>query len=686
MGKIDSLSALKRRSSAPQLVVVAPSGAGKSTLVHLLLNRHLAPSMQIGIGEKSQTTLIPCQFCFDERIEDDKTFSIRIIKKKFEIKEIHMSVLTVLTDLFVRNDCDTEETLYALDETVFEQILEPKEANYHLDQINKENISYKELQEALEPILSYITEDDFKSKVNQRKNELKSKRIKLAEVREMVFEEMFEKMPTDIKSKYTKWLEKIGEEIEIKLKHEIGTELFEGKPLQCNLEGDNNADSVLKTLFDPFAPYSLVIDHILMACRPRQELIDIKEKTKSWNNLPFRLCIRDTMGLTQTGMSAASIKNALEAALNCKADSILFLLPLDQREDTLSECCKALVEKKKELKERRNLDISVYVLFTKADRMVENLINKCGTGELYIDENIYRANINEVLRNLEKKVDSYVETFSLEKKKVSWLSMRYLKDSYLLKVLEGDERKHFEPDGLFENIVNYSMETFRETSLVKDESSQLITVKDFDKSAIQVVVDRNKLEDQIKIIQNELSRNPSIVNEYLISDKTPRIHGRSVVCYWRNLAIGLGYKTNASVYGNFTINMKGLLIRVLNATLGSFDKLDNAVEFNVDNVDTIGNLSNNISDLKELCSKYFVEESRFAILMDRVAYDLSYNNPYLKERLTEIYCEEPDYDNSMRKLQKFFRNFFECSTFPKMFVEELSQIMTEMVNKAFIIA
>ena len=108
--KITALSALKRRSSAPQLVVVAPSGSGKSTLIYLLLNHRLIPYMKIGIGEKSQTTIIPCEFCFDERIADEETFAIQIIKKDYAAKDIHMAILTVLMDLFGRNDCDITNT------------------------------------------------------------------------------------------------------------------------------------------------------------------------------------------------------------------------------------------------------------------------------------------------------------------------------------------------------------------------------------------------------------------------------------------------------------------------------------------------------------------------------------------------------------------------------------------------
>ena len=88
--KITAISALKRGNSAPQLVVVAPSGSGKSTLIYLLLNHRLIPFMKIGIGEKSQTTIIPCEFIFDERIKDEGSFAIKIVKKGYASKKVHM--------------------------------------------------------------------------------------------------------------------------------------------------------------------------------------------------------------------------------------------------------------------------------------------------------------------------------------------------------------------------------------------------------------------------------------------------------------------------------------------------------------------------------------------------------------------------------------------------------------------
>lgn len=704
--KVTALSALKRASSAPQLVVVAPSGSGKSTMIYLLLNQRLIPYMKIGIGEKSQTTIIPCEFCFDERIADEEAFAIQIIKKDFAAKDIHMSIITVLMDLFGKNDCDTNDTLEAFDEKVFTQVIEPEEAYYHLGQI-KDSISLDELKEALSQLLDYMVDNDFRAKVKQRREELKSKKVGLPEVREMIFEEMLETMPEDIKGAYSDWLNNLGKIIDDILLNAIGEAMCSEKMVQYSLQEEDNGIKVLETLFDPFAPFSLVIDHISVACRPRQELINIAQVKSP--DLPFRFCIRDTMGLTQKGIDATNTKEGLEAALNCKADTILFLLSLEERDDTLAECCKALVEKKEELLKKSSLNTSVYVLFTKADRKVENLINKRNTGGLYIDEDTYIQNIQEVLSDIEEMVLEYAEL--LPQEDVGWLSMRYLKDSYILKSLNNDERKrNFEPEGLFEKIVDYFMKTLRGTLPTGVKNPLFVTAIEPDKPAVQVEVNPEKIKAEIESMQHRLCWETDVVNGYVISDKTPRLHGRSVYSYWNKLKIGLGHTTKASVYGNFSINMKGLLKRMLTNVIISFEKFDgnSAVKFTADNLEddvlmevlrtltakddleaglnpALGEKNIALQRLYEFYVDYFMSESRFATLIDRVAFDLSYGNPELKQFLTNIYNNTSGPDGAMRKLQSSFKEFFGGDDFSRILIYEFNQVMTEMVNKSFII-
>lgn len=703
--KITAISALKHGNTAPQIVVVAPSGSGKSTLIYLLLNHRLIPFMKIGIGEKSQTTIIPCEFVFDARIEEEGSFAIKIVKKDYASKEVHMTVLSVLMDLFGKNECDTEETMDAFDEK-FEQIIEPEEAMYHLSQI-KDELSMNELKESLVPILDYMVDNDFRIKVRKRRDELKSKKVKLAEVRELIFEEMFEEMPSEIKEDYIKWLDGIGLIIERRLRDSIGDELFSENMIQYSLDGGDDGKKILSVLFDPKAPYSLLIDHISVASQPREELIKMAEE--KYKDLPFRFCIRDTMGMTQKGIDAKDVSDALEIALNCKADTILFLMSLEERDDILTECCKALREKREELKKKSNLDPAVYLLFTKADRIVENLINKKNEGDLYIDQTTYDNNINDVIEDIKAMMDRFSDMIPREE--VGWLSMRYLKDSYIVNALTDESlRRNFKPEGLFEKIVDFSMKTLKST-LPKGVTNPLfVTALEPDMPAVQVSVDSMKISTIIDEMQYALSQDVSTVNGYVITDKTPRLHGRSVYCYWCNLMRGLGHTTKASVYGNFSINMKGLLKRMLITNIESFKTLhDNcAVTFTADNLSddeltqavvyltennnieagmnpVLGDRNIALQRLYEFYVDYFMNPAKFALVVDRVAYDMSYGHPELKQKLTAVYSGTPGYDGAMRKLQYSFQDFFGSEDFRRILIEELGSVMTEMVNKAFII-
>lgn len=702
--KITALSALKRRTSAPQLVVVAPSGSGKSTLVYFLLNNKLVPYLKIGIGDKSQTTIIPCEFCLDERISNEDSFAIQIIKKDYTSKDIHLTILTVLMDLFGKNDCDPEETIDAFDEDIFKQIIEPEGAMYHLGSI-RDKLSLDKLKRSWVSIFDYMIDNGFSDKVKFRKNELKNKKVKLSEIRESIFEEMFEEMPLEVKMDYITWLKKIGLLIGEMLHDAIGEELFSEKMVQYSITDNEIVSSnVLSELFNPQAPYSLVIDQISIACRPRDELIAKKKVA----NMPFRFCIRDTMGLTQKGIDAASTKDALEIALNCKADTVLFLMSLEERDDVLRECCKALMEKKNELKRRGNLDTAVYVLFTKADRIVENLINKCNKGELYINEKTYIDNIHPVLSSIESMVADYANMIPQEE--VGWISMRYVEDSYLLKSLKGDPRMlNFEPKGLFERITDFSLKTLQRTLPSDINNPLFVTPIDPDAPAICVSINKEQIRAELQKMQLSLSEYRDIVNGYIINDKTPRLHGRSVSTYWYNLTVGLGHTTRASVYGNFSINMKGLLKRMLSQSFGAFDIFDKnaAITFTADNLNdnalqevmsnlletndiaiglnpALGDRNICLQRLYEFYKEYFRNPSRFAFLIDQVAYDMSYGNKEIKQKLINTYNSVPGYDGAMRKLQATFQEFFKSDDFARILIEEFESVMMNMANKIFI--
>ena len=125
---------------------------------------------------------------------------------------------------------------------------------------------------------------------------------------------------------------------------------------------------ILQKLFDPYEPFSLIIEDLTMSCRPREELIDMFVE-----KIPLRFCLRDTMGLNQVSMDNNSMKEALDIALNCSPDSILLLMNLEEKDNVIVNCCEAINTK---IGKAHKLDIPINVIFTKADRVISNIINK----------------------------------------------------------------------------------------------------------------------------------------------------------------------------------------------------------------------------------------------------------------------------------------------------------------------
>ena len=124
--------ALLRGSSAPKIVVVGPSSSGKSTLVYLLVNNKIIGYLSIGIGDKRQTTIIPCEFIFDMN-SVRRTFAVRAEKGVCKKRSIYSTY--VLAKLYNLNVCDPDDTYDAMDEEWFELILEFRKCDISFEEM-----------------------------------------------------------------------------------------------------------------------------------------------------------------------------------------------------------------------------------------------------------------------------------------------------------------------------------------------------------------------------------------------------------------------------------------------------------------------------------------------------------------------------------------------------------------------
>lgn len=703
---------MKRIKSAATIVAIGPSSSGKSTLIYALVNHRVVVFINKGIGDKSRTTIIPCTFLFDERMRAEQ-FGLQVKTRKFSSKDVHIELMEQLAILFSNNGGYAEDTLDCIDEEWIDRVLEPESAAYHLG-VLKDELSLAELKEALTIVLEAFenANESFDSCVRKKKEELKQQKIKITEIRRIVFAEMWDRLSPDKTMAYFQWIENVGNCVEKKLNALFGENDCNSI---CQFSVNENdlftyGGHILEELFDPYQPYSLIVEEMTLACRPREEII--KENA----DLPLRFCLRDTMGLNQIDMDSNTIKDALDIALNCSPDSILLLLNLEERDDVIAESCDAIANK---LKRAEKMNIPVHVFFTKADRILDNLIYKNNRKTVDIKQTDYDEHILEALRKVEESIGGYISR--LPEESATWLTLRF-KDENIdpiqmaLKKSASDKAVRFTPQGLYSEVERI-IDDAQGRILPKGMKAPLvIQVKDYDVPAVSFNIKSSVMKDVMEAIREKLTQDKAIVNRYQITTNY-RIHGRSVVNYYRNLQSGQGYKTNAQVYGNFNINMKLMLYNVLCECVPDFLTLyeEQAVGTDVMNLDADEimkmvakfdanerisefayadinpeiweNVAENIKAGQKLhfvFRHYFGESEKYHMIMNKVALQLSYKNEKIKTIIDSVYMKPISYDATIREMQKTFLQVFTTEEFSQIIAEEIGDAMTELVNKMFV--
>lgn len=710
----------KRSKSIPTICVIGPTGSGKTTLIYSILNHRLVGIIQVGIGEKKQTTIIPTNFICDERIESENQVALKICRKKFAAKDVHYNVMQKLADLYNDKDIDNDEWADNLDEEFIEDVFEPSDKAYHLKELVPE-INLDNMRAVLLPLLEAAdkSEPSFSDRVTEKKKMYpKSSKKPMTEIRRMVFEDIIENLGDEspIWREYYKWLDAIGKLVEESLGNVLGEnpnedsnedKIYEFDLGECGVDAEGAR--VLQQLFNPYKPYSLIIEEMTLISRPRKELIELNSE-----DYPLRFCLKDTMGLNQLDDGEAYIKEALDVALSTIPDSIMLLLNLEERDKTLSESCEAI---EKKLREASKLDVPVRILLTKADRIIESKIN-ANKEAVSIQLTDYESHILPAIEEVENLSKGYYELFP--EQKVDWLSLRYHEEKIdpiqlSLKKLGSEQIHRFTPEGLY-NCVYSAIEDTQKRILPKGiKYPVFVSVIDENAPAIGFSVNEELLQTEIGDIQNKLVLDKALVNGYQITDST-RIHGRSVVCYYNNLRQGRGYTTRAKVYGNFSINMKGMLLNLLRQYLPEFMTMYNAkaIKTVTDNIgladlekiikvmDVDGSLSEDaLKDvnpalvesqkdrdnqvLHYIFKNYFTSEDKYYLVIDKVAKKLSYNNKWVSEQIDEIYQRPISYDETIRMMQKRFLEIFGTKEFSELIVKEIEKAMTEIANKMFVV-
>jgi glycerol-3-phosphate dehydrogenase len=82
---------------------------------------------------------------------------------------------------------------------------------------------------------------------------------------------------------------------------------------------------------------------------------------------------------------------------------------------------------------------------------------------------------------------------------------------------------------------------------------------------------------------------------------------------------------------------------------------------------------------------YFNSSEKYYMVMDKVAFNLSYGNKRIQNTIDKIYTKPISYDATIREMQDTFKKIFATQAFTDIIAEEIGVAMTELINKMFII-
>ncbi|MNO68525.1 hypothetical protein D3C76_593590 [compost metagenome] len=725
--------ALQRLKTYPSICIIGPTGAGKTALNNAILNYMISSLLKIGVGEKNQTTLIPTNYVTDSRIEWEDRYALRLHMKPLDDKLITGILIDALFELFCKSDYNAEETIENMEESWWTNVLEPEKASYHLGSIH-DLVSLEELKSAIAPILKNIEVINgklFSDLAREKKKESSLQSLKIAEVRKHLFEETWEELQDEYTSHFHEWLQNIEIILWAKLKELMkleGNTPVESLDRYGSVTDDEDA-IILTNLFDPKSPYSLIVREAFIACRPNQELIN--DSDAGYGKPPFRLCLRDTVGVNQTANDRQTIRAGLEVGMAYHSDLLLILLNLEDRDDTIRPLCEMINEVSN--KKHGKSQVPIKILFTKADKLIETKVSQL-TPHLVIGPNDYEKCIPDAVKEVGKTVKAYSDL--IDHCDASWLSLRYRdpdpiqsalekRDDFDPKQVFGYTSNAFEPAGIY-GILRSLVDTIQKRMLPKGMNSPYyITVDKPNEPIIQICVNKDKMQDLIQSLQYQLTQNIQIVNMYLLPMEIPKdalkVSPWSLNAYWNYLQQGLGHRTNArsGKYLNFNINMKSLVARELSKSLQSLNSLydrgavdtlavnlkDRPESFeallkalhttDVDKqkafsgwsphlVEERSNYDRNTQILQFKLCQYFQEPDRQLQIIDRIAFGLTFGNKEIQDRLIREYRAEYSHDRTMRRLQNEFMRIFEGTEFAGLVAQELGEAMSNMVNKLFI--
>ncbi|MEO3946747.1 hypothetical protein [Gorillibacterium sp. CAU 1737] len=420
----------------PHLAMIGPSTATKSTAVYQTMAKLLQEVLSSIIGSsKGQHTIIPTHF-FGSEEHSCNFIKLQVtLKSKFDSDALFKAVEYVLRN-FVSNSNNVGIPLSAIINYVstgkfVEILLTEVSGAVRLERLRSDTFIHL-VQTCVLSLLENFNTSDIDSAIAKMKSDKERKEAKLLHFSNELATRWDQEFK-NLNSPTVQFIEHVETTVMNKLKNAIPVkECWSDRLATCEVDLSNGSldKEHLKRLLDPGEPFSLIVEHYEIAHGLSQQLLDVFKKVKesvNWpKELPFRLVIIDTAGLTQdSNANEFSMKLRLKTALNRDIDGIWVMLPVTAADHTTRSMQRLFSNQNEEGRQIRNNRIQIHVGITRSDEMVtptsdadydkpgfvrkmEAIYNSLKALELQAQQD-FSADSAKCVTHHYKKVKSYIE-------------------------------------------------------------------------------------------------------------------------------------------------------------------------------------------------------------------------------------------------------------------------------------
>lgn len=430
-------------NGVPIIAVMGPSGVGKSTMLKKLISNPVASSMKIEGTSAAQTTLIPTQFYIKQElgqnqdIEYDTQLKLRVTLRT-TLVESQQEIPTEGNNISRELCLDENAVFIALQYGIIDFVNNSSSTGISVDKIKKyiesgayfaficaavngavrfsylkDDVEFKEVVDRCAlSLVDAIDIDKFNSTIAAINTDIEKKRVRKGVLKDQLCVAWGEERK-NTNSSVCKLINFVDNKVLnlfyklipcdmiqdlLKLGHECFTVALD--------ISNKNDKKVLGELVDPYALFSLIIEKYEIACamsKGFRNMLRIQYEQKNWihDQLPFRLIITDTVGLTQdTEADEYDVSRRLNAALNTGCHGILVMMPpmKDGQERTMFRAYSTQTDEGRRI--RRNA-INIYLGIARIDEEITPSV------EFEEDEDAYHQEMKEKRDTLFKRKEAW---------------------------------------------------------------------------------------------------------------------------------------------------------------------------------------------------------------------------------------------------------------------------------------